>query len=340
MSFTIALPYNCLDHSGIAEIRLYDMQLCMDWTASTFDWNHARAFLVTAETGSFSAAARALHMTQPTLGRQVAAFEAALDMVLFERIGRKLVLTPSGTDLLTELRAMGGAANRAALVASGRAQTIAGEVCISVTDVIAFYVMPHIVADLQKIAPQIRLKVLASNSLSDLQRREADIAVRHVAPTQPDLIARKVRETHGRLYASQAYLDRHGPIDTLSDAKTAAFIGIGESEELLSFLQNWGLPVTMDNLRVLGESGLTGWELARHGLGVTPMMEDIAVFFPEIKVVLPQLAPVPVPYWLTTHRELHTSKRIRLVYDRLAELLSDTYLPVRISPLRSAGSLP
>jgi DNA-binding transcriptional LysR family regulator len=276
-------------------------------------------------------------MTQPTLGRQVAALEAALDMVLFERIGRKLVLTPAGQDLLQEMRAMGVAANRASLVASGRAQTIAGEVCVSVTDVIAFYVMPHIVADLQKIAPQIRLKVLASNSLSDLQRREADIAVRHVAPTQPDLIARKLRETQGRLYASQSYLDRHGPIDSVSDAKTAAFVGIGDSEELLSYLQNWGLPITMDNLRVLGESGLSGWEMARHGLGVTPMMEDIASFFPEIKLVLPHLAPIPVPYWLTTHRELHTSKRIRLVFDRMAVLLSGPHLPVGPSAFWSVG---
>ena len=283
------------------------MHFCMDWTASTFDWNQARAFLVTAETGSFSAAARALQMTQPTLGRQVAALEKSLDMILFERIGRKLELTPAGKDLLDEMRAMGAAAMRATLVASGRAQTIAGDVCVSVTDVFACYVMPHIVADLQKIAPQIRLKVLASNSLSDLQRREADIAVRHVAPTQPDLIGRKVRQTQARVYASQAYLDRHGPIETLDDTRTAAFIGIGNSEEFLFHLQNWGLPVTMDNLRVLGESGLAGWEMVRHGLGVTPMMEDIAALFPEIKVVLPQLDPIVIPYWLTTHRELHTS---------------------------------
>jgi DNA-binding transcriptional LysR family regulator len=68
----------------------------MDWKAVTFDWNRARAFLVTAEEGSLSAAARALGMAQPTLGRQVAALERELGVALFERVGRGLTLTPSG----------------------------------------------------------------------------------------------------------------------------------------------------------------------------------------------------------------------------------------------------
>lgn len=332
VSFVFALPYICMNECGIAEIRCSVIQICMNWASLTFDWNQARAFLVTAETGSFSAAARALHLTQPTLGRQVAALELALDLVLFERIGRKLELTPAGRDLLEQMRGMGEAANRVSLVASGRAQTVAGDVCVSVTDIMALYVMPQIVADLQRIAPQIRLKVLASNSLSDLQRREADIAVRHVAPTQPELISRKVRNAQGRLYASQSYLDRYGPIETLEDVKTAAFIAIGEVEEFLPFLESWGLPVTSSNLRVLGDSGPAGWEMARQGLGITAMTDDMACCFPEMKLVLPQLEPVPVPYWLTTHRELHSSKRIRLVYDRIAEMLSQQNLPFRISP--------
>jgi DNA-binding transcriptional LysR family regulator len=195
-------------------------------------------------------------------------------------------------------------------------------------------VMPQIVADLRAIAPQIRIRLLASNDLSDLQRREADIAVRHVAPTQPDLISRKVREANGRLYASQSYLDRFGSISALEDVKDAAFIGIANEGDLLRFMQNWGLPIVADNIKVLSDSGLAGWEMARHGLGLIPMTDDLAQFFPEMKVVLPQLAPLPVPYWLTTHRELHSSKRIRLVYDRLAEILSQKELPMRMTSFR------
>ena len=100
------------------------MQKRMDWRAVRFDWNRARAFLVTAEEGSLSRAAAALGMTQPTLGRQVSAIETELGVALFERSGRGLHLTPNGLDLLEHARAMGEAANRLSLTASGRSDEL------------------------------------------------------------------------------------------------------------------------------------------------------------------------------------------------------------------------
>lgn len=326
-SFLLVIPYLRMVLAGIAEICLSVIQICMNWDALTFDWNQARAFLATAETGSFSAAARALHMTQPTLGRQVAGLEDALDIVLFERIGRKLELTPAGKDLLIHVRAMGEGAMKASLTASGRATSVTGEVCISVTDIFATYTMPAIVAELRQLVPQVRIKVLASNALSDLQRREADIAVRHVAPTQPDLIARKLRQSAAHLYASRSYLDSFGPIRSLADTADADFIGIGPEDEMLAFMQNWGLPIRAENIRIVADSGGAGWEMARQGLGLIPMTEDLACYYPDMVMLLPKLESVPVPYWLTVHRELHSSKRIRLVFDHLVNVLSRKDLP-------------
>jgi DNA-binding transcriptional LysR family regulator len=169
---------------------------------------------------------------------------------------------------------------------------------------------------------------VASNDLSDLQRREADIAVRHVAPTQSDLIARKVRETDAHLYASRRYLDEFGPIETVRDLARADFVGVGDDAEMVSFMQaTWDLPITQSHIRVAGESGGAGWEMARMGLGIVPMTEDLARNYPDMVQVLPQLAPVKVPYWLTTHRELHSSKRIRLVFDHMVDVLSQKHLP-------------
>lgn len=312
---------------GIAEILCSVMHICMNWAAIAYDWNQARAFLATAETGSFSAAARALNMTQPTLGRQVAALEEALEVVLFERIGRKLSLTPAGAALLPHFRDMGAAAMKANLTATGRATQVSGDVCVSVTDIFAIYMMPRIIADLRRLAPQVRVRVVASNDLSDLLQREADIAVRHVAPKQPDLIARKVRETQGHLYASSSYLAGFGPIRDPQDVADADFIGMDNSEELVALLQDWGLPVDAGNICTIGESGAAAWEMARQGLGLTPMSADLAEHYPDMHRVLPQLPPIPVPYWLCVHRELHSSKRIRLVYDHLAAVLSRTELP-------------
>ena len=107
------------------------MRMCMDWGSVTFDWTRVRAFLVTAEEGSFSAAGRALGMAQPTVGRQVAALEEELDVVLFERVGHGLTLTATGLSLLEHARAMGEAAGRLALTAAGQSLSLDGIVIIS-----------------------------------------------------------------------------------------------------------------------------------------------------------------------------------------------------------------
>src|SRR3954469_19189080 len=120
------------------------MRFCMDWRSVKFDWNRARAFLVTAEEGSLSAAARALGMAQPTLGRQVDALEEELGVVLFERVGRGLTLTPSGLELLEHVREMGEAANRVSLAAAGQSQSIEGSICIAVSEVYAAFLLPPI----------------------------------------------------------------------------------------------------------------------------------------------------------------------------------------------------
>ena len=120
----------------------------MDWHAINFDWNRARAFLVTAEEGSFSAAARALGVAQPTLGRQVRALEDELDVVLFERVGQGLSLTPSGVELLEYVRPMAEAAGNMALAASGQSQSVEGTVTITSTEVSSAYILPALIQQL------------------------------------------------------------------------------------------------------------------------------------------------------------------------------------------------
>ena len=66
------------------------------------------------------------------------------------------------------------------------------------------------------------------------------------------------------------------------------------------------------------------WEMVKIGLGIGLMAEDVADQTPGVECVLPDLDPIPVPVWLVTHRELHTSRRIRLVFDVLAETLGNT----------------
>lgn len=294
----------------------------MDWRTVRFDWNRARAFLVTAEEGSLSAAARALGMSQPTLGRQVEALERELDVLLFDRIGKRLVLTEPGLDLLEHVRAMGDAAGRVSLAASGQSQALEGTVTISVGEMFAAYVLPSILSTLRASEPGIDLEIVATNTASDLLRREADIAIRNFRPTHPELVARKVRDMAGHLYAATSYLDRLGRPITLAKLSDADFIGFNRSPAMIDRLRPLGLALTQKNFVLISESQLVQWALIKQGLGVGVMAELIGDAEPLVERVLPELAAIMFPVWLASHRELHTSRRVRVVFDLLANELA------------------
>ncbi len=293
----------------------------MNWQAISFDWNQVRAFLATAEEGSLSAAARALGQTQPTLSRQVAALEEELGVTLFERAGRAMALTTAGADLLEHVRVMADAANRISLSASGQSQTVAGKVVITATENLATRQLPPILKKIHAVAPNLEIDILPSNEVQDLTRREADISIRHARPEQPDLIAKLILETKAHLYASREYLEKIGPVTDLKMLEQATFIGLDRTDEMIGAMQEFGLNLTRDQFKFNSPSGHVLYELVNQGLGVSILTKDIETYSPSIEAILPEKFFIPIPVWLVTHRELHTSKRIRVVYDILAEEL-------------------
>lgn len=294
------------------------MRFCMEWKSVKFDWNRARAFLVTAEEGSLSAAARALGMTQPTLGRQVSALEEELGVVLFERAGLGLILTPNGLELVEHVRAMGEAASRVSLAASGQSDNIEGNICISASEVYSVFLLPPIILKLRKLEPKIKVEIIATNQTSDLRRREADIAIRNFRPTQPELIAKKIRDDSAILYATSAYLDSIGKPTTPDKLSRADFISFDSTGMLMNGLNERGLNLTKENFPLVSENYLVHWELVKQGLGIGIMPENIGDAEPLVQRVLPEFEPMTFPIWLTTHRELNTSRRVRMVFDFLA----------------------
>ena len=286
------------------------------------DWNHVRAFHATAATGSLSAAARRLGLTQPTLSRQVLALEADLGVALFERRGRKLVLTQIGMDLLEHTRIMGDAADNVALAASGRIQEIGGRVSISVTDTYAAYILPGIIERIRSEAPQITVVIVASNELSDLHRREADIAVRHVRPDRPGLVGQHIRDTEAHFYASEDWVARNGLPNGPADLARAGLMGFDDGKRFSDFLREIGIPVDVADFRILSDSSVAIWEMVRRGIGVATMLREIADRTPGVVNLLPDMTPISVPIWLITHQELQSSPRIRMVQTILAEELA------------------
>lgn len=288
-----------------------------------FDWNRARAFLVAAEEGSFSAAARALSTTQPTVGRQVAALEEELGVTLFARVGKRLELTVAGLELVSHVRQMGEAANQVSLRAHGQATSIEGEVTITASEVISTFLLPPVVAHLRRAHPGIELEIVASNETRDLRRREADIAVRNARPQQDDLVARKVRDGVGHLYGTPGYVaSLPGPLDTREDLHRATILAFDRGTRFSAGIAQMGIQPLPPRFPIVTAHHLVQWALCLEGAGLCFMMRDVGDRDPRVQRVVPDLA-VPVPLWLVSHRELRTSRKIRLVFDVLAEALAE-----------------
>lgn len=293
----------------------------MNWDAISFDWNHIRAFLAVVEQGSLSGAARALRQTQPTLSRQIHSLETALEVTLFTRGTREMTLTVPGLELLAHVRSMADAAAQISRVATGQSQSVEGMVRISATDAMAAYVLPDCLLALRDSHPGISTELVISSELSDLTRREADIAIRHQRPSQPDLMARLVAEVQVSLFAAPDYLRSLGNPARAEDFAQARFIGFEHPERLIPEISALGIPVTADQVQVTASNGVALYELARKGLGIALLPAAIARDVMGLKQILPGLPEVSLPIWLVAHREVQTSLRIRICFDLLAREL-------------------
>ncbi|MDJ1018487.1 MAG: LysR family transcriptional regulator [Paracoccaceae bacterium] len=295
----------------------------MNWDAVSFDWNQVRAFLATVEEGSFSGAARALKTTQPTIGRQISELEAKLGVTLVERSVRGPTLTEAGRDLLDHVRAMGEAATLISMVAASKSEDVTGEVTVTATDLLSASILPGLLAPLREMAPGIRVRIVASADMQNLTQREADIAIRHVRPEQPDLIAKHVGDFRANLYATTSYLDRVGRPRSPRDIAAYDFVGNADPERLMAPLHNMGIPARAESFVMSSASGVVAWELVKAGYGVSMQPEVLGDGEPGIEKVLPDLPSLEFPIWLVTHRELQTSRRIRIVFDLLARSMAE-----------------
>lgn len=162
------------------------------------------------------------------------------------------------------------------------------------------YWLPAVLHDLRKNAPGVIIDVIASNTVRDLQRREADIAIRNVAPKEPELIARKLPDMPAYLYASRDYLYKTGTPQTLADFQQLDFIAFDADPAGTALMNRHGLPVNQAMMRATCTDGAGVWEMVRQGLGVTVMVETITRNTPDVVRTMPQFPAVVVPTWLPT----------------------------------------
>jgi DNA-binding transcriptional LysR family regulator len=185
----------------------------------------------------------------------------------------------------------------------------------------AVFVLPPMIQKLRKIAPGIDIELIASDTESNLKRREADIAIRGFRPTQPDLVTRRLPDVDGHLYAAPSYLDELGRPDSPSDFDAADFIAFIGTHAMLSLLNARGFRLTTRNFPVITESSIVQWERVKQGVGVGIMPARVGDAEPAVRRALPGLEAFTGQLWLVAHQEVRTSRRVKLVFDFLVSEL-------------------
>lgn len=281
-----------------------------------FDWTLVRSFLAAAETGSSAAAARVLGTSQPTVSRHVAELERQLGVTLFDRRRTGLVPTDKGLELLEQSRVMRDAADGISRRAEGMHDDLAGTVRVTASEVIAIEYMPAAIAGIRRDHPQLSMELVSSNDAVDVNRREADIAVRMFEPRQPDLVARHVMDFEIVPCASRDYLARAGRPDSPMELLKHPLVGLDADLDLAG-PRALGFPLEREHFVFRSDSRLACVAAVRAGIGVGFVQRPIVERDPELVRLDLELNLPRLPLYVVTHAEMRTSRRMKTVFDAL-----------------------
>jgi DNA-binding transcriptional LysR family regulator len=288
---------------------------------SDFNWKLIPSFLAAHQHGSLLGAARALGISQPTVGRHVSALEAQLGTPLFERTGRGLVPTPAAARLADAARAMETGAQTLMRGAQQAQATLSGSVRLSASQPVACFLLPPLLARLRTELPGVQIELVVSNAVSDLLKREADIAIRMLRPTQGTLVARRIGQVGVSACAHTDYLARRGVPQQPADLLQHDLVGNDKVQEIYHGFAAMGHPVGPEQFALRTDDLIAYWAAVRAGLGIGFVASYLLRNDPDLVPVLPDL-PIPsLPVWLVVHREIRSSRRMRAVLDFLAREL-------------------
>jgi len=287
-------------------------------------WDLYRSFLGVLREGSLSAAARALDLTQPTVGRHIAELERSLSSALFARSRVGLVPTETALALVPHAEAMASAADALVRAASGGSDEPKGSVRLTASEFVGALVLPAMLASFHEAHPKIALELFLSNRNQDLLRHEADIAVRMAPPTQAALLARKIGTVKIGLFAHRTYLERHGvPRDLNALIAEHALVGFDRDESAIRALRQTGLPITRALFALRTDNDHAQFQALCAGFGIGGCQVGIAARHRELVRVLPRAFGFELGMWLVMHEDLKASRRVRLLFEHLAGHLTD-----------------
>ncbi len=283
----------------------------------SFDWSLLQTFLAVAHTGSLSAAARELRLSQPTVGRHIQTLEEQVGAELFVRQAKGMALSDAGRRLLEPAERMREAAGQLALTVAGADADMAGTVRVTASTFTSQHHLPRIIAKLRAEAPEIQLEIVPSNTSENLLFREADIAVRHYRPRQLDVIAKHIGDFSFAFFASPAYLQRKGTPMTAEDLLHHDLLGYDRSDTLIQGMRQYGFNVTREDFPVRVDNFTVYWELIRAGAGIGIMQKWKGLDDPNIVHLLPDADLPGLPVWLVAHEALRGVPRMSRVWAEL-----------------------
>lgn len=280
-----------------------------------FDWEDLRYFTVFARAGSLAAAAKTLRVDHATVARRIAALEASLNLKLVDRRPRAYLLTEDGRRVGEFGEQMNLSSFALERFAGGEQGQVQGEVVVSSPPAfVSSLIAPH-VGTLHRQHPQLRLRLVGAKAKASLARREADITISLMRPSEPTLVARRLGQMTFALYASADYL---------ASATDHDFIGYDESMEG-SAQQNWlmeqanGRPVVMcsNDLRIQAIA-------AAGGAGIVSVPEFMAVEQGLVRVD-PQGPVFTREIWLAVHEDIRDVPRIKAVMAFIVQCVAPLY---------------
>jgi DNA-binding transcriptional LysR family regulator len=273
--------------------------------------------------GSLSGAARALRVAHPTIRRHLEELETAVGVKLFVRSPSGLVPTERALELLAPAETMEAAFEHLVRTASAEADSLAGVVRITASEVIGAEVLPPIITQLKTKHPGLVFELRLTDDVEDILRRDADIAVRMTRPVQSDLLVRKVAIVQVGLYARRQWLETHiAPADLDALAASGAVIGEDRRSLLLRGLAAAGVVLSRSDFAFRSDSALAQLGALRAGLGIGVCQVPLANRDPDLIRIMPNFRH-DLEVWLVSHPSQHHAARMRVTLEALADGLAE-----------------
>jgi len=326
--------------------------------AYQLDWNLIRTFTAVVSTGSLSAAAKALSLTYPTVARHISTLEESLQLTLFDRTSSGMAPTAAGARLAATAKDMRTQALAFETVTDALRMDPGGTVRITLSDFLT-PIAPELLEPLKPSAldANATLEIVPSTTLLKLMQHDADIALRHIRPTTPDLICRKVGCIALSLWAENSYLDDHrAKIASVEGASTTqpiapdlpalSYIDGVSHANLQRGAQRLGVPIMDEQINYRSDCVWSQVHAARRGWGVVVLPNYLGAHYAELERLDSQTQIPPLELWLVARKDMREKPLHRKVFDALANSVAatfdetgDTKVPLNLSTPRSGATL-